>query len=92
MTEWAAVFDNLQAAAAAVDHIMAGAVRRLEPDPRIDIVRLLRRPDQFDGMGYGPNGHYGNLGPVCQTCGTPDEYGVPWPCPTFIALGDENRA
>ena len=49
-------------------------------------VEALHQPEH-GGMGYLPSGDYGTFpGPVCSTCGTPDEYGVPWPCPTRAAL------
>lgn len=49
-------------------------------------VEALHQPES-GGMGYLPDGGYGTFpGPVCSTCGTPDEYGVPWPCPTRAAL------
>lgn len=40
------------------------------------------------GQGYLPDGTYGWIEPACTTCGTEDEYAVPWPCPTVRALRD----
>ena len=45
-----------------------------------------------DGMGFTEDG-YGGISPACSSCGTCDEYAVPYPCPTVTAirqhLGDE---
>lgn len=38
-----------------------------------------------DGQGF-IDGSYGTISPACGTCGTHDEYAVPWPCPTARAL------
>lgn len=38
-----------------------------------------------DGLGDTGTG-YGTVSPACGTCGTHDEYAVPWPCPTARAL------
>lgn len=43
-----------------------------------------QHPDE--GMGWREDHTYGYVGIVCATCGTPDEYGVPWPCPTVRAV------
>ncbi|MYY08813.1 hypothetical protein GT204_07825 [Streptomyces sp. SID4919] len=47
-------------------------------------IRALHRPTA--GLGYRASGSYGEIDPVCTTCGTPDEDGIPWPCPTICAL------
>ena len=38
-----------------------------------------------DGMGFTEGG-YGSISPACSSCGTSDEYAVPWPCPTVTAI------
>ena len=38
-----------------------------------------------DGMGFTEDG-YGSISPACSSCGTSDEYAVPWPCPTVTAI------
>ena len=44
-------------------------------------------PEHTAGMGWAyPGAEYDRIDPVCQTCGTPDEYGVPWPCKTYAVL------
>lgn len=50
----------------------------------IQRVRDLHRP--VTGLGYREDGSYGDIDPACSTCGTDDEYAVPWPCPTIRAL------
>jgi hypothetical protein len=47
-------------------------------------------PDDPCGMGYDANipGGYGTIDPACRICGTPDEYAVPWPCPTHSYWSD----
>ena len=37
-----------------------------------------------DGMGFTEDG-YGGISPACSSCGTSDEYAVPYPCPTVTA-------
>ena len=49
------------------------------------ILRALHQPVQ-DGLGYLDDGSYGTISPACSTCGTHDEYAVPWPCPTARAV------
>lgn len=48
-------------------------------------VAALHQPVQ-DGLGYLGDGSYGTISPACSTCGTHDEYAVPWPCPTARAV------
>lgn len=48
-------------------------------------VAALHQPVQ-DGLGELDDGSYGTISPACSTCGTHDEYAVPWPCPTARAL------
>ena len=47
---------------------------------------------ETDGMGFTEDG-YGGISPACSSCGTSDEYAVPYPCPTVTAirryLGDD---
>ena len=38
-----------------------------------------------DGMGFTEHG-YGGISPACSSCGTSDEYAVPYPCPTVEAI------
>ena len=38
-----------------------------------------------DGMGFTEDG-YGGISPACSSCGTSDEYAVPYPCPTVTAI------
>ena len=38
-----------------------------------------------DGMGFTEHG-YGGISPACSSCGTSDEYAVPYPCPTVTAI------
>lgn len=42
--------------------------------------------DAGPSQGYDENGHYGYLEHCCGTCGEFGEYGVRWPCPTYIAV------
>jgi hypothetical protein len=37
-------------------------------------------------QGFLGGGRYGYIEPACITCGTFDEYAVPWPCDTIKAL------
>ena len=46
----------------------------------------LHKPYPDEGMGWREDHTYGYVGIVCATCGTPDEYGVPWPCGTVRAV------
>ena len=46
----------------------------------------LHKPYPDEGMGWREDHTYGYVGIVCATCGTPDEYGVPWPCGTVRAI------
>lgn len=46
----------------------------------------LHQPDPDGGTGYHPGGGYGDIDPACSTCGTSDEYAVPWPCQTYESL------
>lgn len=39
-----------------------------------------------DGSGFTDEGGYGSINPACSSCGTGDEYAVPWPCPTITAI------
>ena len=59
-------------------------------DEAIAELRRLREwhePIEGGGMGYGPTGGgYGRIDPACSTCGTPDEYAVPYPCNTAQVL------
>ena len=55
----------------------------------IEQVRAMHRPTE--GVGYDCDedntpGSYGEIAQVCTTCGTPDEYGVRWPCATIRVL------
>ncbi|MFE5332919.1 hypothetical protein ACFRCG_41705 [Embleya sp. NPDC056575] len=55
-------------------------------------VRDLHQPIG-DGLGYVDGGSdYGDIAPACSTCGTHDEYAVPWPCATIRALDNQERA
>ena len=47
--------------------------------------RVVAAHRQVDGQGYTDTG-YDIMPSVCATCGTFDEYGVPWPCNTLRAL------
>ena len=38
-----------------------------------------------DGMGFTED-WYGGISPACSSCGTSDEYAVPYPCPTVTAI------
>lgn len=38
-----------------------------------------------DGMGFTEDG-YGGISPACSSCGTSDEYAVPYPCPTVAKV------
>ena len=48
----------------------------------------LHKPYPDEGMGWREDHTYGDVGTVCGSCGTPDEYGVPWPCPTVRAIAN----
>ena len=43
-------------------------------------------PRDTSGVGYRDDGDYGPVDPCCRVCGTPDEYAVLWPCPTYALL------
>lgn len=46
--------------------------------------QLLAQHQPIRGAGYSPDGS-GYIGmTACTTCGTHDEYGIPWPCPTVL--------
>lgn len=65
----------------------AFSAMRPEFDALLAVVREvagLHRPVP-DGLGDTGTG-YGTVSPACGTCGTHDEYAVPWPCPTGRAL------
>jgi len=47
----------------------------------------LHQPYPDTGLGW-TDGGYDVIPVVCGTCGTPDEYGVPYPCPTVKALAE----
>lgn len=49
------------------------------------------KPCPDEGMGWREDHTYGYVGAVCGACGTPDEYGVPWPCPTVRAVEEALR-
>lgn len=63
--------------------LLAGAVPDLLAAVRTVLDQHKPHPDE--GMGYHGDG-YGLIGTVCATCGTPDEYGTPWPCGTYRAI------
>ena len=44
------------------------------------------KPYPDTGMGWRDDNTYGYVGAVCDACGTPDEYGAPWPCSTVRAV------
>lgn len=54
-------------------------------EARLARVRELHQADPDGGTGYRDDGTYGPIDSVCQQCGTPDEYGAPWPCATYLA-------
>lgn len=55
----------------------------------LDAALALHQPDPDGGMGWRSDGRYGVIDPACRTCGTSDEYAVPWPCATVRALRGE---
>lgn len=57
-------------------------------EQQVAAVLALHRPIE-GGMGNElDNGRsYGHMSCVCTACGTPDEYGVKWPCATVRAVG-----
>lgn len=58
---------------------------RDEARAALERVRELHRP--VEGLGYDSDeGGYGHIAQVCTSCGTADEYGVRWPCPTVRAI------
>lgn len=46
------------------------------------------KPFPDHAMGFRDDGTYGAIDPACGACGTPDEYAVPWPCPTYRAVAE----
>lgn len=52
----------------------------------IATIRALHQPTS--GAGFLADGGRGDIDPACSTCGTSDEYAVPYPCPTICAIGD----
>jgi hypothetical protein len=50
----------------------------------LEAIRQMHKPDH--GMGYRNDVGYGGIDPACETCGTTDEYAVPWPCLTLKAV------
>lgn len=53
----------------------------------IERVRELHQPTE--GMGYYFDENrwdYGTIDSACTTCGTVNEYAIPYPCPTIRAL------
>ncbi|MEU5155200.1 hypothetical protein [Glycomyces sp. NPDC021274] len=57
----------------------------VEFEQRVSRVQQLHQPFPEPVQGYLPDGSYGYIDPACQMCGTPDEYGAPWPCATYKA-------
>lgn len=59
---------------------------KVDAEAKLEAIRAIHQPVE-GGMGYHDDGHYGSFnGPVCSTCGTDDEYAVPWPCATIRAI------
>jgi hypothetical protein len=52
----------------------------------VDAALALHQPAPGSGQGFLADGQYGDIDPACQTCGTWDEYAVPYPCATVRAL------
>ena len=42
--------------------------------------------DGGESQGYLDDGSYGDMPNCCTECGSFGEYGVPYPCPTVIAI------
>lgn len=67
-------------------HDPAATLRRIAAERR-----LLEAHQQVEGNGYEPDDpgeRYGPIASACSSCGTSDEYAVPWPCPTVRALAE----
>jgi hypothetical protein len=58
---------------------MSGRIE--EARAALEYIARMHSEETDGGMGYTATG-YGHMEPVCQTCGTSDEYAVPWPCVT----------
>ncbi len=84
----------LPALVAAVERVQDARAEQAEAErdqaqAALERVRELHQPTE--GLGYGCDeddipGSYGHIAQVCTSCGTADEYGVRWPCPTIRAL------
>ena len=64
---------------------LTAKVERMEAlEAALEKVLELHQP-VTDGMGFTEDG-YGGISPACSSCGTSDEYAVPYPCPTVTAF------
>ena len=77
--------DNKAAALARAVIDLTAKVERMEAlEAALEKVLELHQP-VTDGMGFTEDG-YGGISPACSSCGTSDEYAVPYPCPTVTAI------
>ena len=88
---WKIQLQEFQARAAAAPDLaravidLTAKVERMEAlEAALEKVLELHQP-VTDGMGFTEDG-YGGISPACSSCGTSDEYAVPYPCPTVTAI------
>ena len=88
---WKIQLQEFQARAAAAPTLaravidLTAKVERMEAlEAALEKVLELHQP-VTDGMGFTEHG-YGGISPACSSCGTSDEYAVPYPCPTVEAI------
>ena len=88
---WKIQLQEFQARAAAAPALaravidLTAKVKRMEAlEAALKKVLELHQP-VTDGMGFTEDG-YGGISPACSSCGTSDEYAVPYPCPTVTAI------
>jgi hypothetical protein len=66
----------------------AEAVAKARCSELVTRIEALHYP--VPGFGYTPEG-YGDINPACSSCGTDDEYAVPWPCDTVRAIREVTK-
>ena len=84
-TEVREVFEDFIAFAPDLARAVIDLTAKVElRDKALEAVLALHQP-VTDGMGFTEDG-YGGISPACSSCGTSDEYAVPYPCPTVTAI------